>query len=181
VIPRIIVCSAILVFGVVSIAAGDDAAATSYTDTAKTFTVAAGEPWVRQIKMERKKRVIALALSLGGEMEDQKIPSIVIMKISEFPGQPSDLDGVAASLAKKARDNHPDQGDWGKVARVKVDGVDARSVEYLLEDKKALLHFKTMVVSHLKKLYVIQFFCLESDYKEKSPDGEKVLGSLHWN
>lgn len=159
----------------------EDAAANSYIDTAKTFTVAAPEPWVRQVKIERKKRVIALFLSWGAMAEDENVPSIVIMKISEFPGQPSDLDAVAASLAKKARDNHADQGELGKIARVKVDGVDGRSVEYLLEDKKSLLHFKTTVVSHAKKLYVIQFFSLESDYVDKSPDGESVLGTFHWN
>jgi hypothetical protein len=170
-----------LLFCLPLVSIADDAVPGVYTDLAKTFTVAAPDPWVRQIKLERKKRVIALFLSLGPATEDQNVPSVVIMKISEFPGQPSDLDAVAASLAKKAKDNHADQGVCGKVERIKVDGVDARSVEYLLEDKKALLHFKTRVASRSGKLYVIQFFSLESDYKDKAPGGESILDSLHWS
>ena len=164
-----------------SLSADETPAQGQFSDATKTFSVAAAEPWTRKIEIERAKPTIVLALADGDAKDGHLAPTITIMEIPDRGGKQSNLDATAESLLQKARSTHPDQGSNGKIARIKLDGADARSLEYILEQAGNVVHFKTLLASHGGKLYVIQFFCSEPNFASHAGSGGKVLNSFHWS
>ncbi|HET6250114.1 MAG TPA: hypothetical protein VFE47_20655 [Tepidisphaeraceae bacterium] len=164
------------------VVAGDKPAnSTSYSDADKTFSIEASSHWKRQPDTEQSIPRCVLCISNMDATDANLNPTINVCELPHKNEKPPDLDAFADVLIQTARRDRPDQGRFGKIERIKLDGTDARSFVFLTQSASGVVDCtKTILAFRSGKVYMIQFLCAESEYKTKSESADKILATFHW-
>ena len=90
------------------------------------------------------------------------------------------MDKSAQDLLDAAKAKVSDQGDYGTISKVKLDGEDARLVvtRTIIAGKAAIR--KQIVAKHNGKTFIADFFTGKDDYKRQLPAADLIFDSFAW-
>lgn len=155
-------------------------AGTVYADRYQTLSVTAAAPWAANETLGQSSTAVVLGLGYAQFSAGGVMPSFIVLLIPSAKG-PVQLDSLAAAIVDNAKKQHPDQGDKASIAKTKLDGEDARVVTYLLDRQGRVVRLKGIVARHNQKVYLVQFFCLDSDFADLTPVADEVFASFRWS